>query len=167
MSHKGHVPTIGELRLRKEVERANRAMVGFWGTVLGVRRVGTVGILQDGREGGEGSEGGAGVEVGSVKSSHSGGGAVRDVEAAGEDAGVEGRSVKSSHSDGGAAKDIEAVEGGIAGNVCDSDKASSSGSRSAKSVSIGGDGIDDFQGYGGRRGNSLGEGRVDSVRRRQ
>ena len=37
---KGQVPTVGELRVRKEVERANRKIVGFGGTVLGVRRVG-------------------------------------------------------------------------------------------------------------------------------
>lgn len=41
----GLVPSLGELRVRKEVERANRRRVGFWGTVLGVRRVRRVGIL--------------------------------------------------------------------------------------------------------------------------
>jgi hypothetical protein len=45
------VPTVGELRVRKEVEQANRKIVGFWGTVLGVRRVGKVGMLQDGDSG--------------------------------------------------------------------------------------------------------------------
>ena len=55
---KGHVPTAGELRVRKEVEQANRKIVGFWGTVLGVRRVGRVGILPDG------SSGDAGVDAG-------------------------------------------------------------------------------------------------------
>jgi hypothetical protein len=44
---KGQVPTVGELRVRKEVEQANRKIVGFWGTVLGVRRVGRIGILPD------------------------------------------------------------------------------------------------------------------------
>lgn len=54
------MPTLGELRVRKEVERANRRIVGFWGTVLGVRRVGRVGILD-----GEGDEGDAGSSHGS------------------------------------------------------------------------------------------------------
>ncbi|GAB7328532.1 hypothetical protein MBLNU13_g00489t1 [Cladosporium sp. NU13] len=49
---KGMVPTVGELRVRKEVERANRRTVGFWGTVLRVRRVGKVGILGEGGDGG-------------------------------------------------------------------------------------------------------------------
>lgn len=49
---KGKVPTVGDLRVRKEVERANRKIVGFWGTVLGVRRVGRVGILEQGGGGG-------------------------------------------------------------------------------------------------------------------
>jgi hypothetical protein len=48
----GKVPTVGELRVRREVELANRMIVGFWGTVLGVRRVGKVGILQDDGVGG-------------------------------------------------------------------------------------------------------------------
>lgn len=55
---KGEVPTVGELRVRKEVERANRRRVGFWGTVLGVRRVGRVGIL--GEEGDGDDDGGGG-----------------------------------------------------------------------------------------------------------
>lgn len=54
MSHEGRVPTMGELRLRREIEQANRAMVGFWGTVLGLRRVGPIGLMQEGGEGGEG-----------------------------------------------------------------------------------------------------------------
>lgn len=54
---KGRVPTYGELRVRKEVEQANRSAVGFWGTVLGWRSVGRVGILPEGEAGvgGEGS----------------------------------------------------------------------------------------------------------------
>jgi len=54
-SRGGKVPTIGELRVRKEVEEANRRFVGFWGTVVGLRRVGKVGLL-----GGGGGGGGAG-----------------------------------------------------------------------------------------------------------
>lgn len=46
-SQHGRVPTLGELRVRKEVERANRGIVGFWGTALGLRRVKRVGILND------------------------------------------------------------------------------------------------------------------------
>jgi hypothetical protein len=47
------VPTVGELRVRREVEVANRRIMGFWGTVLGIRRVGKVGILPgDGAGGG-------------------------------------------------------------------------------------------------------------------
>lgn len=72
---KGQVPTLGELRVRKEVERENRRRVGFWGTVLGVRRVGRVGILGEGC-GGEvdvdADAGGSGVvlENADVGSSH-------------------------------------------------------------------------------------------------
>jgi len=51
---KGQVPTLGELRVRKEVERENRKIVGFWGTVLGVRRLGRVGILGEGEGDGGG-----------------------------------------------------------------------------------------------------------------
>lgn len=56
-SRKGQVPTVGELRVRKEVEQANRKIVGFWGTVLGIRRVGKVGILQEGGSGAVGEGG--------------------------------------------------------------------------------------------------------------
>jgi hypothetical protein len=58
-SREGKVPTVGELRVRREVELANRKIVGFWGTVLGFRRVGKVGILQDDDVGGgdKGSDG--------------------------------------------------------------------------------------------------------------
>jgi hypothetical protein len=59
-SRGGKVPTVGELRVRREVEVANRRIVGFWGTVLGIRRVGKVGILQKGGAGG-GIEGGDGA----------------------------------------------------------------------------------------------------------
>jgi hypothetical protein len=52
------VPTLGELRARREVEVANRRIVGFWGTVSGVRRVGKVGILGEGDGGGDGGGGG-------------------------------------------------------------------------------------------------------------
>jgi hypothetical protein len=45
---------LGELRVRKEVERENRKIVGFWGTVLGVRRLGRVGILGEGEGDGGG-----------------------------------------------------------------------------------------------------------------
>ena len=78
---KGQVPTVGELRVRKEVERANRRIVGFWGTVLGVRRVERVGILDEiegGVNGGgdadedAGGGGGEGVlENADASSSHS------------------------------------------------------------------------------------------------
>ena len=54
-SQGGQVPTIGELRVRKEVEQANRRIIGFWGTVMDLRRVGKVGLLEDG--GGGGGEG--------------------------------------------------------------------------------------------------------------
>lgn len=80
MSHKGKIPTTGELRVRREVEQANRSLVGFWGTVLGLRRVGTVGILPEG-------DGGADLEGGSVKSGGGGGETVKPVEAA---EGIEG-----------------------------------------------------------------------------
>ncbi|KAM0722161.1 hypothetical protein Q7P37_001602 [Cladosporium fusiforme] len=46
-SQNGRVSTLGELRVRKEVEMANRGIVGFLGTVLGLRRVGRVGILHE------------------------------------------------------------------------------------------------------------------------
>jgi hypothetical protein len=58
ISRKGQVPTLGELRARREVEVANRRIVGFWGTVSGVRRVGKVGILGEGDGGGDGGGGG-------------------------------------------------------------------------------------------------------------
>ncbi|KAM0700372.1 hypothetical protein Q7P35_012093 [Cladosporium inversicolor] len=58
---KGKVPTLGELRVRKEVERANRRIVGFWGTVLGIRRVRRVGILDDGDKEGD-DRGSSGAE---------------------------------------------------------------------------------------------------------
>jgi hypothetical protein len=61
-SRGGQVPTIGELRVRKEVEQANRRIVGFWGAVTGLRRVGKVGLLGDGGGGG-GSGGGEEIEV--------------------------------------------------------------------------------------------------------
>ena len=73
---KGKVPTLGELRVRKEVERANRKVVGFCGTVLGVRRVGRVGILDNegvsGADNVDGDDGGsgAGVEGADAGSSH-------------------------------------------------------------------------------------------------
>ncbi|KAK6435654.1 hypothetical protein LTR95_008156 [Oleoguttula sp. CCFEE 5521] len=38
-------PTIGELRVRKEVELANRELVGVWDTVAGRRRIGKVSLL--------------------------------------------------------------------------------------------------------------------------
>lgn len=41
-SRHGRFPTVGELRVRKEVEQANRAKVGFFGTLLGIRKVGRV-----------------------------------------------------------------------------------------------------------------------------
>jgi hypothetical protein len=53
VSREGKVPTVGELRVRREVELANKKIVGFWGTVWGVRQVGKVGILQEGSAGGE------------------------------------------------------------------------------------------------------------------
>jgi hypothetical protein len=66
-SRGGQVPTIGELRVRKEVEEANRQIVGFWGTVVGLRRVGRVGLLDGGGNGsgGEG-EGEGGDRIGEV-----------------------------------------------------------------------------------------------------
>jgi len=69
---KGKVPTVGELRARKEVERANRRIVGFWGTVLGVRRVGRVGILDGAEDGGDDGRCGDGREDGDAGSSRRG-----------------------------------------------------------------------------------------------
>nr|OQO26641.1 hypothetical protein B0A51_07915 [Rachicladosporium sp. CCFEE 5018] len=43
-------PTIGELRVRKEVELTNREMVGFWSTVAGKRRVGRIGLVSTSHE---------------------------------------------------------------------------------------------------------------------
>lgn len=43
-SRHGRLPTIGELRVRKEVEQANRSKVGFFGTLLGIRSVGRVAL---------------------------------------------------------------------------------------------------------------------------
>jgi hypothetical protein len=63
-SREGKVPTVGELRVRREVELANRRIVGFWGTVLGTRRVGKVGILQEDGAGGEDKGGDDVVERG-------------------------------------------------------------------------------------------------------
>lgn len=48
VSRKGQVPTFGELGVRKEAERANRKKVGLLGTLLGIRRVGGAGILEEG-----------------------------------------------------------------------------------------------------------------------
>ena len=63
-SRGGQVPTVGELRVRKEVEQANRRIVGFWGTVIGLRRVGRVGLLDDGGDaGGEEGLGDMGIEA--------------------------------------------------------------------------------------------------------
>lgn len=71
---KGRVPTVGELRVRKEVERANRKIVGFWGTVLGVRRVGSVGILDEGGHGGgdEDRDAGGGGDGGGLENADAG-----------------------------------------------------------------------------------------------
>jgi hypothetical protein len=104
------VPTIGELRVRKEVEVANRRIVGFWGTVVGLRRVGKVGLLGDGGGSGEGGGGGDGggdggskVEVGGGSEEAVGGDAAEAVaEAAG---GVADQSVH-----GGSAKSVDKCE---------------------------------------------------------
>ncbi|OQO14760.1 hypothetical protein B0A48_00142 [Cryoendolithus antarcticus] len=50
VSRSGAAPTIGELRVRKEVELANREMVGYWGAVSGRRRVGRVGLMSASHE---------------------------------------------------------------------------------------------------------------------
>lgn len=70
-SRNGRVPTLRELRVRKEVERASRGIVGFWGTVLGLRRVGRVGVFGkendaggDDESDGEGSVTGGGGDGG-------------------------------------------------------------------------------------------------------
>nr|OQO25606.1 hypothetical protein B0A51_09154 [Rachicladosporium sp. CCFEE 5018] len=49
-SRSGVPPTISELRVRKEVELANREMVGFWGTAAGRRSVGRVGLISASHE---------------------------------------------------------------------------------------------------------------------
>lgn len=121
------MPTVGELRVRKEVEQANRSIVGFWGTVLGRRRVGTVGLLAEdgGQDGGEPATeevlrgGGGSSKDGSVH-----GGSVRSVDVVREET----------------AKDVgdvaaEAVEG-EAGSVRDA----SVHAGSAKSVHSSGEG---------------------------
>lgn len=98
VSQHGRVPTVGELRVRREVEAANRRRVGFWGTVVGWRGVGRVGVLGDGgagggeRGGGNEGEGGAG-DAASVRSNmgsglnDGGGGEGGDAEAARSKAG--------------------------------------------------------------------------------
>lgn len=49
-SRNGRLPTVGELRVRKEVEQANRGKVKFVGTLLGIRKIGRVKLK--GEEGG-------------------------------------------------------------------------------------------------------------------
>ena len=130
-SRSGQVPTIGELRVRKEVEQANRQIVGFWGTVAGFRRVGKVGLLDGGGtgSGGEGDgigEVGEGWGVASVKSAsvraesarslglegdRAVGGDKPDGEAVAEAIGsVGGGSVKDQSAHGGSAKSVEKCE---------------------------------------------------------
>ncbi|OQO14439.1 hypothetical protein B0A48_01316 [Cryoendolithus antarcticus] len=50
VSRTGAPPTIGELRVRNEVELANREIVEFWGTAAGRRRVGKVGLVSASHE---------------------------------------------------------------------------------------------------------------------
>lgn len=57
------VPTVGELKRRKAVERENRAEVGLLGTLFGVRTV-RVGSSKGGEaEQGGGTDGGGGDEA--------------------------------------------------------------------------------------------------------
>lgn len=115
---KGQVPTVGELRVRKEVERENRRIVGFWGTVLGVRRVERVGILDeieggvdgggdaDEYAGGGGGGGGGGegvLENADASSSHSSKSMDSVMRAPGASG---GGSVASSHSE----REVEAAQ---------------------------------------------------------